>query len=174
MRHSNGKRARGRSGRRSGGGGPNINRAYDSNGPSGKIRGTAAQLVEKYTALARDARAGRDRVLVENYYQHAEHYQRLVNEFASTQPAQQPNRDDQPNFDDDDETDGDSENVNGASASSAPGQEEQPTIDGPLPGDEADEKPVAPKPRKRRTRTPAAEATAEKAEAAEEAPSADA
>ena len=93
MRHSNGKRSRGRSGRRgggnSGGGTQNANRAYDSNGPAGKLRGTAAQLVEKYTSLARDARVGRDRVLVENYFQHAEHYQRLINEIAAQQAQQQ-------------------------------------------------------------------------------------
>jgi hypothetical protein len=84
MRHSNGKRSRGRSGRRPA---PqqNINRAYDSNGPAGKLRGTAAQLVEKYVSLARDARVGRDRVLVENFLQHAEHYQRIMNEIMIAQ-----------------------------------------------------------------------------------------
>jgi hypothetical protein len=84
MRHSNGKRSRGRSGRRPS---PqqNINRAYDSNGPAGKLRGTAAQLVEKYVSLARDARVGRDRVLVENFLQHAEHYQRIMNEIMIAQ-----------------------------------------------------------------------------------------
>ena len=84
MRHSNGKRSRGRSGRRPA---PqqNINRAYDSNGPAGKLRGTAAQLVEKYVGLARDARVGRDRVLVENFLQHAEHYQRIMNEIMIAQ-----------------------------------------------------------------------------------------
>jgi hypothetical protein len=84
MRHSNGKRSRGRSGRRPA---PqqNINRAYDSNGPAGKLRGTAAQLVEKYVSLARDARVGRDRVLVENFLQHAEHYQRIMNEILIAQ-----------------------------------------------------------------------------------------
>ena len=84
MRHSNGKRSRGRSGRRPA---PqqNINRAYDSNGPAGKLRGSAAQLVEKYVSLARDARVGRDRVLVENFLQHAEHYQRIMNEIMIAQ-----------------------------------------------------------------------------------------
>ncbi len=84
MRHSNGKRSRGRSGRRPA---PqqNINRAYDSNGPAGRLRGSAAQLVEKYVSLARDARVGRDRVLVENFLQHAEHYQRIMNEIMIAQ-----------------------------------------------------------------------------------------
>lgn len=83
MRHNNQKRSRGRGGRR-----PNTqstNRSFDSNGPSGKLRGTPAQLSEKYQAMARDARVGRDRVLVENYFQHAEHYQRLANEILEAQ-----------------------------------------------------------------------------------------
>lgn len=85
MRHNNSKRSRGRGGRRSGS--QSLNRSFDSNGPSGKLRGTPAQLAEKYQAMARDARAGRDRVLVESYFQHAEHYQRLANEIAETQAA---------------------------------------------------------------------------------------
>lgn len=54
------------------------NRAYDSNGPDVKIRGTAAHICEKYQQLARDAISVGDRVMAENYYQHAEHYYRLL------------------------------------------------------------------------------------------------
>ncbi|MGB5948604.1 MAG: DUF4167 domain-containing protein [Parvibaculum sp.] len=54
------------------------NRAYDSNGPDVKIRGTAAHVCEKYQQLARDALSAGDRVMAENYYQHAEHYYRLL------------------------------------------------------------------------------------------------
>ncbi len=54
------------------------NRAYDSNGPDVKIRGTAAHVCEKYQQLARDAISAGDRVMAENYYQHAEHYYRLL------------------------------------------------------------------------------------------------
>ena len=50
----------------------------ESNGPEGKIRGTVHQVIEKYQALARDATASGDRVAAENFYQHAEHYQRVV------------------------------------------------------------------------------------------------
>lgn len=105
MRHSNGKRSRGRSGRRPS---PqqNINRAYDSNGPAGKLRGTAAQLVEKYVSLARDARVGRDRVLVENFLQHAEHYQRIMNEIMIAQGIE-------PEAIDDDEQGGYDDQVDG-------------------------------------------------------------
>lgn len=109
MRHSNGKRSRGRSGRRPA---PqqNINRAYDSNGPAGKLRGTAAQLVEKYVSLARDARVGRDRVLVENFLQHAEHYQRIMNEIMIAQgiEPQAIDDDEQGGYDEQSDSDGNS------------------------------------------------------------------
>jgi hypothetical protein len=37
------------------------------------------QVWEKYLSLARDATASGDRILAEGYYQHAEHYYRLIN-----------------------------------------------------------------------------------------------
>jgi len=58
--------------------GPNVNRALDSSGPDVKIRGTAAQIYEKYQALSRDAASAGDRVKGENYAQHAEHYFRVM------------------------------------------------------------------------------------------------
>ncbi len=57
-----------------------VNHVFESNGPDGRVRGTAQQLVEKYVGMARDAHAGGDPVLMLNYYQHAEHYQRLYAE----------------------------------------------------------------------------------------------
>jgi len=51
---------------------------FDSNGPNVKVRGTAAQVLEKYLALARDATSSGDRVTAENYSQHAEHYFRVM------------------------------------------------------------------------------------------------
>lgn len=95
------KRSRGR-GRRpqntngggSGGGGGgghhhhNHNRSFDSNGPDIKIRGTAANVYEKYLQLARDANSAGDRVQQENYLQHAEHYYRIL--MAQGGPVQQP------------------------------------------------------------------------------------
>ncbi|MEH6528059.1 MAG: DUF4167 domain-containing protein [Sneathiella sp.] len=57
---------------------PNGNRNYDSNGPDGKIRGTALQVYDKYIAVATDAQTAGDRVAAENYFQHAEHYFRIV------------------------------------------------------------------------------------------------
>jgi hypothetical protein len=85
------KRQRGRNNRGGGntGGKPqqhNANRAFDSNGPDGvKVRGAAQGVYEKYQQLARDATSSGDRVLAENYLQHAEHYFRVLR-------AIQPNR----------------------------------------------------------------------------------
>lgn len=83
------KRMRGRGHRQGGGGGGgfrnqqngiplNRNHVFDSSGPEMRVRGTAQQLYDKYTQLARDAASGGDRVLGEAYYQHAEHYFRIV------------------------------------------------------------------------------------------------
>lgn len=62
-------------------GGPQQNRmqVYDSNGPDVRIRGTAYQIQEKYVTLAKDASSAGDRILAESYLQHAEHYQRIIN-----------------------------------------------------------------------------------------------
>jgi Domain of unknown function (DUF4167) len=51
----------------------------DSSGPNGKLRGNAYQLHEKYLALARDAHSSGDRIAAENFYQHAEHFFRIIN-----------------------------------------------------------------------------------------------
>ncbi|NKB78337.1 DUF4167 domain-containing protein [Ochrobactrum daejeonense] len=59
--------------------GPNpLSRNYESNGPDVKIRGNAQHIAEKYATLARDAQASGDRVMAENYLQHAEHYNRII------------------------------------------------------------------------------------------------
>ncbi|MDY0009138.1 MAG: DUF4167 domain-containing protein [Bdellovibrionales bacterium] len=55
---------------------------FDSNGPDVRIRGNAVQITEKYLTLARDAQGAGDRVLAESYLQHAEHYQRMLNEMT--------------------------------------------------------------------------------------------
>ena len=55
-------------------------KSYESNGPDMKIRGTAANIAEKYRQLARDAHTSGDLVAAEGYHQYAEHYYRLVAE----------------------------------------------------------------------------------------------
>ncbi|MFU8864141.1 MAG: DUF4167 domain-containing protein [Rhodobacterales bacterium] len=57
-----------------------INRVFDSSGPEGKVRGTPQQIIDKYNQLARDAQLGNDRVAMENFQQHAEHYLRMLAE----------------------------------------------------------------------------------------------
>jgi hypothetical protein len=51
---------------------------FESNGPDGKIRGTAQQVLDKYMALGRDATTSSDPVSAEGYFQHAEHYYRVL------------------------------------------------------------------------------------------------
>src|SRR3974390_3772990 len=71
-----------------------MTRVFESNGPDIKIRGTASHVAEKYVQLARDARSSGDPVAAENYYQHAEHYFRLIaaaqEQFRQNQPQAQP------------------------------------------------------------------------------------
>lgn len=68
-------------GRNGGGGGkprpPGRNPNFDGN--TNRPRGNAQQLMEKYLSLARDATTAGDRVLAENYFQHADHYYRVLN-----------------------------------------------------------------------------------------------
>jgi hypothetical protein len=58
---------------------PQNNLLLDSHGPAERIRGSAFQITERYRALAREAERSDDRVISENYYQHAEHYFRINN-----------------------------------------------------------------------------------------------
>ncbi|MEO1207135.1 MAG: DUF4167 domain-containing protein [Pseudomonadota bacterium] len=65
-----------------------LTRSYESNGPEVKIRGTPAHVAEKYMSLARDAMASGDRVLAENFFQHAEHYNRIIMAYRDQQMGQ--------------------------------------------------------------------------------------
>ena len=94
------KRQRGRN-RRSGGGGNNPNRHYESNGPDVKIRGSAQQVLEKYLQYARDAQTSGDRVMSEAYFQHAEHYQRLLSAMQSSKDKARRDRNDRDDDNDD-------------------------------------------------------------------------
>ncbi len=100
------KRMRGRGGNRHGGGGGqggggggggyrqssqqpvSRNHVFDSSGPDLRMRGTAQQLFEKYLQLGRDATGAGDRVMAESYFQHAEHYFRILNAMAQAQQNQ--------------------------------------------------------------------------------------
>jgi len=108
------KRSRGRNGggipfhnnqNRGGGGGgggprpPHRSQTFDSNGPNVKIRGNAYQVYERYLALAREAQSSGDRVAAENFYQHAEHYFRVMNANGDGFPQQQRQQQQQPSVD---------------------------------------------------------------------------
>ena len=72
-------------------------------------RGNAAQLLEKYKGLARDAQMQGDRVQTENYLQFADHYYRILNENRARFEEQRRQRGDSydSGYDDDDQDDGD-------------------------------------------------------------------
>src|SRR3954454_19241008 len=116
------KRGRGRGNNNNGGGGGGGNnnnnnfnrkggnpltRTYDSSGPDVKIRGTAQHIAEKYAQLGRDAQSSGDRVIAENYLQHAEHYYRII-AAAQAQMQERGQRDERGEYDrDGSERDGD-------------------------------------------------------------------
>ena len=78
MKHSpNPRRLRSRgNGKRNPG---SRNQTFESNGPEVKVRGTAQQVLEKYLALGRDAYSSGDPIAAEGFFQHAEHYHRVLN-----------------------------------------------------------------------------------------------
>ena len=78
---SHSKRNRGRGGNRRSGT-PGRNHTFDSNGPDIRIRGNAHQVHEKYMNLAREASTNGEAVLAESYFQHAEHYYRILSKFT--------------------------------------------------------------------------------------------
>ena len=53
----------------------------------GRNNHNAPKLIEKYNEMAREALANEDRVLSENYFQHADHFTRVQNEQESNRIA---------------------------------------------------------------------------------------
>jgi hypothetical protein len=132
MRNGQNKRMRGRNNNNNNNNNNNrksqnpMTRVFESNGPDLKIRGTPSHIAEKYLQLARDAQSSGDPVAAENYFQHAEHYFRLIAaaqeqyrqnnpQFYRENEARDP-RDD--NFDDGDEMAG----QNGQPSMPGPGE----------------------------------------------------
>mgnify|MGYP001250217726 CR=1 FL=1 len=77
MKHNTGnRRSRSRGGKQRHGSGRNN---FESNGPGGKVRGSAQQVLDKYLGLARDAQSSGDRIGAESFFQFAEHYFRVLN-----------------------------------------------------------------------------------------------
>ena len=169
--------------------GANPNRALDSNGPEVRIRGTANQVYDKYIALARDATSAGDRVKAENYFQHAEHYFRVL---RASQPAQprpangdEESGGDQPALNDREDRNNNRHNDQGPrqnqnarpTTDAAPAEAGRGTpvtndVEAPVktdaePAETASAEETEKKPRRRRTRRPAKTAESKEAETAE-------
>ena len=67
----------------------------------GRNNHNASKLIEKYNNLAREALSSEDRILSENYFQHADHFTRILNEQESykksrfSNEATEPSKNDQ-------------------------------------------------------------------------------
>ena len=83
------RRGRGGGGPRSPNQSPNVGNRQDN-----RSRGNAAQLLEKYKSLARDAQLQGDRVQSEYWLQFADHYFRVLNESRARFEEQRRTRDD--------------------------------------------------------------------------------
>ena len=53
----------------------------------GRNNHNASKLIEKYNDLAREASSNGDKILSENYFQHADHFTRILNEQESRRSA---------------------------------------------------------------------------------------
>jgi hypothetical protein len=179
------QRSRGRN--NNGGGGKKHmaprNQTYDSNGPDIRIRGNAHQVLEKYLTLARDAASQGDRIATENYYQHAEHYFRVINSQnqANGRPNERPlptPADDQMAMAggyDDEEGEGEGQDEAGEDAVVEQTTHHEPVAEVQAAAPEAEEQPAAEaapprrrrQPRERAERTERPERSEEQGEAAE-------
>lgn len=112
-----GGRRRGRGGQR----GQNLG-GQPGNRQDNRQRGNAAQLLEKYKSMARDAQLAGDRVQTEYYLQFADHYFRVLSETRARFEDQRPARD-QDRDQDMDEDEGDGELVEAGEEAAA---EERP------------------------------------------------
>src|SRR5882724_10187784 len=95
---SNPRRSRGRGPRKPHGGPHNPHNPrpqnFDGSGQDVRVRGNTYQVMEKYLALARDASLAGDRIAMENYLQHAEHYYRTINSNGEANRPRPPMRND--------------------------------------------------------------------------------
>ena len=74
------------------GDGPKFKSDFSSNANfqrkiPGKNNHNASKLIEKYNDLAREASSNGDKILSENYFQHADHFTRILNEQESFKKA---------------------------------------------------------------------------------------
>ena len=114
-----GGRRRGRGGQRQNMGGQPGNRQDN------RQRGNAAQLLEKYKSMARDAQLAGDRVQTEYFLQFADHYFRVLSESRSRFEEQNPRRGRDDEFDEDEGDDEMMEANEEASVEDRPQQQQQ-------------------------------------------------
>ena len=112
-----GGRRRGRGGQ---GGGRNLG-GQPGNRQDNRQRGNAAQLLEKYKSMARDAQLAGDRVQTEYYLQFADHYFRVLSENRSRFEEQNPRR----GRDEDDQDEDEGEELEAADAQASDEQPER-------------------------------------------------
>jgi len=114
-----GGRRRGRGGQ---GSGRNLG-GQPGNRQDNRQRGNAAQLLEKYKSMARDAQLAGDRVQTEYYLQFADHYFRVLSESRARFEDQNPRR--QRDDDDGDDDDGQSDDEMVQAEASDDGREDR-------------------------------------------------
>ncbi len=68
-----------------------LKHSYESGGSGSRMRGNASQLSEKYMTLGREAKGNGDSIMMEHYFQYAEHYQRKINQYQETMEARNQN-----------------------------------------------------------------------------------
>ena len=59
----------------------------------GRNNHNASKLIEKYSNLAREALSTGDKILSENYFQHADHFTRILNDQDAQKKLNSPNND---------------------------------------------------------------------------------
>ena len=114
-----GGRRRGRGGQR----GQNLG-GQPGNRQDNRQRGNAAQLLEKYKSMARDAQLAGDRVQTEYYLQFADHYFRVLSESRARFEDQRRQR-----GEDLDEDDGEGEEFESAEAEGSAGEDREERSD---------------------------------------------
>ena len=137
-----GNRRRGRGGQR----GPNVSGGGQSgNRQDNRQRGNAAQLLEKYKSMARDAQLAGDRVQTEYYLQYADHYFRVLGETQSRFSEQRPRRGDENDEDEGDDQleagDSDNEDEDRGHREDRPQRDDRPQREGREDRDQRDERP---------------------------------
>jgi hypothetical protein len=122
----NNNRGRGKTNRGGKGGGGHLGRmdADEMDHISPRQRNHAKNMVDKYSNQAKDALSSGDRVLSEYYYQHADHYQRILDAAQAQYEERQAQRD-QNQADEDDPEDQSAQETTQKSAEESSGKNQR-------------------------------------------------